>query len=906
MPNSAFSNLPVTDIILRDGRSLRLRPIRADDKRRLEDLFYRLSPHARYLRFHHVKNRISEEELRYFTEVSPPEHCAYVASLGEGADERIIGVARWLAQRDRQTAEVAFTVDDSIQFQGIGTALLEQLAAAGAQLGFKRFLAEVLPENSAMQRVFENSGFPTSYVDDGGELCYTMDITAVDEFNRRHDWREHVARSAGVTRLLYPRSVAVIGASRDAGKPGGALFRNLLLAGFTGTAYPVNRTASAVSGVKAYPSVLDVPDPVDLAVIAVPAAQVLDVVDECAKKGVWGLVIITAGFGETGGEGKVLEARLRDKVLSHGMRLIGPNCLGIINTDASVGLRALFAAVAPPPGRVSMGSQSGALGLALLEYAKELDLGVAQFVSIGNRVDVSSNDLLEFWEDDKSTDIILLYMESFGNPRKFSRIARRVSRVKPVIVVKGGRSVSGARAAQSHTGALASADVAADALFRQAGVIRSNTLEEMFGAAQVLLHQPLPKGDRVAIVTNGGGLGILAADACESEGMAVPALPDTTRQVLQSFLPPEAATSNPIDLMASASPNQFRLAVFSLLASEDVDAVMVLYVSPQGMRPREVADAIAQAIGEANGSKPVVACFMVARENQPVISLPNSKRVPVFPFPENAARALAAAHQYAEYRGAPEAKLVRYPDVDRTTATDLLAGAKAGDWLQQERALALLKAYGIRVVQTAIAMSAPEAASVAERLGFPVAVKLRSDVITHKTDVGGVVLNLRSKTEVEQAYQSVVGALRALGREQDMQGVVVQQMSPLGQEVIIGTTQDPEFGPLVMLGLGGVQVELTKDVAFSLHPLTDIDPQRMLAQLKTRPLLTGFRGSPARDTAALQDVLLRFSALLEDFPQITQLEVNPVVVLENGRGCIAVDARVQVGATPLLPFRPAA
>jgi len=885
------------DVILRDGQSLRVRAIRPDDKKRLEELFYRLSPRTRYLRFQYAKSYISPEELAYFTEIQPPQRCAYVATMGEGEHERIVGVGRYdMLPDEGKRAEVAFVVEDNIQVRGMGTALLERLAATARRYRISRFVAQVLPENTTMLEVFDESGFTVNKQLVEGVYHYTLDLEEQEEFVKRQAYREHIARSAGVRRLLSPRSVAVVGASRNPHSVGGAVFRNLLQAGFSGAVFPVNPNAASVAGVLAYPTVLDVPADVDLAVIVVPAARVPEVVDQCGQKGVWGVVIISAGFGEAGEEGRSRERMLRDKILAYGMRLIGPNCLGVMNLDPQVGLNATFAPSVPPAGRVSIGSQSGALGLALLDHAKSINLGLSHFVSIGNRVDISSNDLLEFWEDDENTDVILLYVESFGNPRHFVRTARRLSYRKPVVVVKAGRSVVGARAASSHTGALAAADVAVDAMFRQAGVIRVNTIEEMFNVAEVLAHQSVPKGPRVGILTNAGGPGVLAADACEGWGLTVPTLSAETQNRLREFLPREAALANPVDMIASAPPEAYRQALSTMLEDPDIDSTILIYIPPLVTRPEEVAAAIREVMSSYEGDKPVLACFMMSRGATVDLRIDSRRYVPSFTFPEDAVQALARAYQHAQYRSLPEGQVPRFPDIDADKARRALFSSTPvtdeGTWLLPEVAMGHLKEYGIPAAETRAARSAEEAATQARELGFPVVMKVRSTTIVHKTDVGGIALGLETQREVRQVFRGMRESLEAAGRGNEMHGVVLQPMLRGGQEMIVGMSQDPVFGPLIMVGMGGVQVELTRDVAFSLHPLRDVDPDRMLGALKGLPLLQGWRGSPLSDVEALKNVLLRFSALIEDFPEIDQMEINPLLVFPRGQGCAAVDTRI--------------
>ncbi len=884
------------DVVLRAGQSLKVRPITTADKKKLEELFYRLSPWTRYLRFGYTKSYISETELAYYTEIQPPQRYAYVATMGQGEEERIVAVARWFLAPDGKSAEVAFVVEDNIQVRGIGTALLEQLASAAIKFNIKRFVARVLPENTRMLEVFDESGFKLVKELEEGAYEITIDLEEQEEFSKRQAYREHIARSAGVRRILYPKSVAVVGASRSAESVGGAIFRNLLQGGFTGTIFPVNPNTPSVGGVLSYPSVLDIPGDVDIAVIAIPAERVLDVVDQCGKKGVWGLVIISAGFGEAGPAGKERERQLREKVLSYGMRVIGPNCLGIFNGDPDVQLDATFSPVIPPSGNLSIGSQSGALGLALLDYAKSMSLGIGDFVSIGNRVDISSNDLLEFWEDDEKTHLIVLYLESFGNPRKFSRIARRVSHIKPIIAVKAGKSEVGARAATSHTGALAAAEVAVDAMFREAGVIRVTTIEEMFNVAKYLSNQPLPKGRRVGILTNAGGPGVLAADACEGMGLKVQPLSGETRKKLREFLPAEAAVTNPVDMIASAPAEYYDRALSLMLEDPDIDAVIVIYIPPLVTRPEDVAAAIRKVMGRYTGEKPVLACFMTSRMPELDLHINQKKYIPSFSFPEDAVQALAHGYNYARYRAREEGHIPKFPGIDRDRVRGEIFRKERpvpeGKWLYPEVCAELLGAYGIPVALTRPAFSAEEAVRQAGGIGFPVAMKLRSSAVVHKTDVGGVELNLENEEEVRQAYGNMAARLEKAGMLDKMEGVVLQKMIFGGQEVIVGMTQDPLFGPLIMVGLGGVQVELMKDVSFSLHPLTDRDPGRMLKRLKSLPMLTGWRGRSPKDVKTLEELLLRFSALVEDFPEIEEMEINPLLVFGEGKGALAIDARV--------------
>jgi acetyl coenzyme A synthetase (ADP forming)-like protein len=898
-PGSAGSS--IIRVILRDGQSLKVRPITHEDKEKLKDLFYRLSPQTRYLRFGYMKTYISDQELDYFTVVDPPDTYAYVALTGEGKEERIVGVGRWFLSPDGKTAEIAFVVEDNIQVRGIGTALLEQLAEAASKYRIKRFIARVLPENTRMLEVFEDSGFSIAKRIHEGAYELIFNLEEQEEYSKRQAYREHIAGSAGVRRIFYPRSVAVIGASRDPERIGGKVFRNLLFTGFSGVIFPVNPKTTSVGGVLSYPSVEHVPGDVDLAVIVVPAAQVLEVIDQCARKGVIGVIVISAGFSESGPGGAERQRLLREKALAYGMRVIGPNCLGIMNTDPETRLNAAMAGLMPQRGGVSISSHSGALGIALLDYVKSNNLGIAHFASIGNRIDISSNDLLEFWEDDDNTRVILLYLETFGNPRRFSRIARRLTRKKPIIAVKAGRSEVGERAATSHTGALAGSDIAVDVLFRQSGVIRVNTIEEMFNVAKILAHQPLPKGPRLAILTNAGGPGVLAVDAAVGYGLSVPPFSEETRQKLAQFLPAEASLANPVDMIASATGEQFGKALSVILEDPAIDAAIVINIP---VRPyQEVASGIQQALAGYEGEKTVVACFMMSGTNTIEIRTVPERPIPVYMFPEDAVQAFFHSYTYSRYKTLKAGIVPVFPEATESKARKYLepsAVLKNGGWLPPETALGLLNEYGIPAVETRTAFSAEEAAKAAPEIGFPVAMKLRSTTVTHKTDVHGVLLGLQSEDAVIQGYKEMKTRLEAAGQGKEMEGVILQPMVKGGEETILGMSLDPVFGPLVMVGLGGIQVELMKDVAFSIHPLTDIDPDYMFSQLKGLPLLTGWRGSPPRDIDALRELLLRFSALIEDLPEIASVEINPLMVFDRGKGTMAVDARIlfKAGITP--------
>jgi acetyl coenzyme A synthetase (ADP forming)-like protein len=704
----------------------------------------------------------------------------------------------------------------------------------------------------------------------------------------------------GLRALFEPRAVAVVGASRSPVGIGHLVFKKILDGGFRGPVHPVNPNARSIASVATVPSIEELPDDVDLAVIALPAAQVLDAVERCARKGIGGVVVLSAGFAEVGAAGADVEKRVRDVVRSHGMRMIGPNCLGLLTTDPNVSLDATFAPIAPLRGHVAMASQSGALGVAILETARDLDLGFSAFVSVGNKADVSGNDLLEWWEDDPQTKLVLLYLESFGNPRRFATIARRVARKKPILAVKAGRTGAGRRAAGSHTAALAAPERCVEALFAHTGVVRVATLEEMFDAATLLVHQPLPRGNRVAILTNAGGPGILCADACESEKLTLPELSAATRQRLGELLPHAASLANPVDLAAAATAEDYRRALPPLLDDDSVDAVVVIFVSAGVVDVGAIADGLkaGRAAAKSGREKPLLVCWLGKR------GLPDALRsaeesIPSFRFPESAARALARASARSAWLREPEGVVPRFDDVDVATGraiAQLALDRRGPGWLTPVENENLLAAFGIRHLRSVVCATAAEAAAAAEQLGVPVAAKLASTTLVHKSDWKGVHLDLRSPAAVAAAFEAMERTLTLAGKRDEMLGVTVAPMAGRGVDAIVGMVADPAFGPLVAVGLGGVATELLGDVAFRLAPLTDREAARMVASIRGRALLTGHRGAPVADEAALVEFVLRVAQLAQSVPEIAELDLNPVRVFAKGDGAIALDARIRVVA----------
>jgi acetyl coenzyme A synthetase (ADP forming)-like protein len=883
------------DVVLRDGSTVHVRPAKPADAPEVERLLKGLSDRSRWLRFFSGYPNLGKA-VQWATEVDYERRYGLVAI--SGADGRVVGHAGFERQPDHpDRAEVALEIADAMQGKGLGTILLGQLAEAANQLGIQVLDAEVLAENHQMVKVFRDCGFPVKTHSLPGYLLVEFPTSPSPEALERFERREQVAATAAMRAFFEPRSVAVIGASRRRGTVSGELFHNLLAAGFNGPVYPVNPKASVVQSVVAYKSVLDVPGPVDLAVLALPAPSVVEAAGECAAKGVRAIVVISAGFAEIGPEGAQRQRELLAVCRAAGMRLIGPNCLGIVNTDAGVRLDATFGPIVPLPGRVGFLSQSGALGLAIIDYANALGLGLSSFVSVGNKADISSNDLLSFWEQDERTNLVLLYLESFGNPRKFARIARRVARTKPVLAVKSGRSAAGARATSSHTGALlAASDVTVDALFEQAGVIRTDSLAELFDVASLLANQPIPTGRRVGIVTNAGGPGIMCADTCEAGGLDVVQLSPRLQASLAEGLPVEAAVANPVDMLASAPPEYYRRSVELVAASGEVDAVIAIFIPPLPADTEAVVQAVHDATATA-GAVPVLNVVMSSTD--PPLEDGDGPRLPRYRFPEDAAHALVRAVEYGTWRQRPEGQVPDLPDVRHDEAAALLAAALADGtgprWLSPDEVARLLGCYGVPIAEWRLTGSPEEAGAAANELGGPVALKAVAPQLVHKTEAGAVRLGLTSAEAVQTAAAEMSAAVAAEGYAVD--GFLVQRMVGEGVELLVGVVHDASFGPMIACGAGGTAVELLKDVAVRITPLTDLDAAEMVRSLATYPLLDGYRGAPRADVAALEDLLLRVSALVEAHPTIAELDCNPVKVLPDG--VVVVDARVRVEAATL-------
>jgi acetyl coenzyme A synthetase (ADP forming)-like protein len=890
--------LPTVDVALRDGATVRVRPMRPGDEPGLRDLLEGLSLESRSLRFFSGGADL-DSAASYMASLESESGQALVAVVGD--PERIVAHAAYIRE-SAERAEVAFEVADEWRGRGIATVLLAHLSELAGDDGVTTFTAVVLPDNHRMVRVFRESGFAVEVTSHPGELWMELPAQLGPEARARFEGRERIAAAAAVAHVLRPAAIAVIGVASREGSVGGAVLGNLRAAGYRGRLAVVHPRHDAVAGVPAYRSIADVPGPVELAVIAVPAESVVKVARECGAAGVRALVVLSAGFAEVGGRGRERQAELLEACRASGMRLVGPNCLGVLNTDPEVALNATFAPVAPTPGGVAFASQSGAFGIAAVAEAARRGLGLSSFVSTGNKADLSGNDFLRFWETDEATGVIGLYLESFGNPRRFGQIARRLAAQKPVIAVKSGRSVAGSRAASSHTGALlAASDSTVDALFRHAGVIRTGTVGELFDVAALLAGQPLPTGNRVAIVTNAGGPGISCADACEASGLRVEPLPTKSRRRLARHLPAEASTTNPVDMIASASASDYRRTIEILAEDPSVDAIVAIFIPPLVTQAHDVAGAIREAAATTRAAgKPLLAVWMAQDDADLAALAGGSEGVPAYGTPEEAIRALAHASGYARWRraatDAPE--IPAGVDADAGAAVVAQALAEGGGWLVPDRVAELLAAYGIPQARASVVATAAAAGRWAASVEGAVAIKAIAPSLLHKSDVGGVRLGVRGSAAVARAAREIATAVRRAGHQPV--GFLVQEMAPEGVEMLVGVAADPDWGPVVACAAGGRAVELLGDVQSRLAPLSRTDAGEMLRALRTFPLLDGYRGAPPAAVPALEDVLVRVAALAAAHPEIAELDCNPVLV--GTGGATVVDARVRIAAPP--PARP--
>jgi acyl-CoA synthetase (NDP forming)/RimJ/RimL family protein N-acetyltransferase len=859
------------DVLLLDGSPARLRPIRPDDGELLVAFYARVSPESKYFRFFAPYPTLSPRDVERFTHVDYVDRVAFVVTVGP----KMIAVARY-DRLDGNEAEVAFLVEDAHQGRGLAQLLLEHLAQAGRERGLSRFVAEVLPDNERMIQTLRDAGYQTSGELSDGVVRFEFPIAPTDTAVGVMRSREHRAEAQSMARFLLARSVAVIGASRRHDSIGATLVRNLVLGGFTGRVYVVNPAADAVAGMPAYPSVADIPDEVDLAIVAVPADAVQDVVLDCAAKGVHGLVVITSGFAETGLEGRRRQRRLVGLARSYGVRLVGPNCLGVINTDPDISLNASLSPVIPPGGRVGFFCQSGALGVAILENVARRGLGLSTFVSAGNRADVSGNDLLQYWEEDDSTEVILLYLESIGNPRKFSRIARRVGRTKPVVAVKSGRTTQGVPVGEPARSRVVPS-AAVDAMFRQAGVIQVDTLDEMFDVAQLLAHQPLPMGPRVAVVGNSDALGLLTADSAAATGLVI---------------------TKSVALGSDASAQDFESALDDAIDSPDVDAVIAVFIPPLDTSGDEVATVLA-TVGDQS-DKPIVSTFLGSQGIPELLRVPDLAgsagrgSVPSYPAPEPAVRALARAVTYSRWVNRPLGNVHWFEDLDVGAARALMARVLRelpdGGELTDDQLRELLHCYGIVVVHQERVATLDEAIAAGSRYGWNVVLKAAAPHLQDRPDLAHVWRSIADEDGMRSAWQS----LRALGGDAPLDDpeFVVQPMSRSGIPVAIGSLEDPLFGPIVSFGMAGTASELLGDQAFRIPPLTESDAADIVRDVKAAPLFFGYRGSEPVDVAALEKLIQRVARLKDDLPEVEALDLGLVLVGSDGADVLRASGRV--------------
>ena len=858
------------DVLLRDGRTAHIRPIAPDDANLLVEFYSRVSDRSKYYRFFSPMPNLSDRDVARFTQVDHDQRVALVLLL----QDQMIAVGRYDVVSDGE-AEVAFLVEDLHHGRGIAQLLLEHLAQAARERGIERFTAEVLPDNSRMIHTFRDAGYRVVSGYEEGVLTLEFSIDPTDTSIGVMRGREHRAEAASIERFFNPRSIAVIGASRRQDTIGQVLVRNLVSNDFTGRVYAVNPSAPAVSGLPAYKSVIDIPDDVDVAIVAVPAEAVNDVVLDCAAKGVHGMIVISSGFAETGEEGRRRQRHLVGLSRSYGLRLIGPNCLGVINTDPAVSVNASLSSVMPPRGRAGFFCQSGALGSAILEKVQNRGLGLTTFVSAGNRADVSGNDLLQYWEEDDATEVVLLYLESIGNPRKFSRIARRVSLRKPIIAVRSGRNTQGVPMGHAVRRIVAPPE-ALDAMFRQAGIIQVNTLDEMFDVAQLLAHQPLPRGRRVAVVGNSDALGLLAADAAAEVGLLV------TRSVT---------------LSAEPSAEDFEDALDEAIDDPEVDSVIAVYIPPLNVSGEDVANVLA-AVGEQS-DKPLVSSFLGAEGVPELLRVPDVAgsaagrgSVPSYPAVEAAVRALARVVEYAVWLRTPDGPAPDPAEVDTFTArrivNESLSAAPEGAQLSREKVTELLAAYGIELWGSTSVGSLKEAQAAGQTLGWDVVLKATADGMRERPDLAHVWRSINGPTEMKDAWT----ALNGLVREPSLAKFVVQKSSAPGVPVAIRSMEDPLFGPVISFGISGPIIDLLNDRSYRVPPLGDRDVAAMVREVKSSPLLFGYRGADPVDITQVERLISRLAQMQNDLPQLAAVELSLVLAGVESASVLSASARV--------------
>ncbi|MDA8357668.1 MAG: GNAT family N-acetyltransferase [Actinomycetota bacterium] len=888
---------PGTDVVLRNQRVVTLRPLEADDSSRVAELWRRLDANdrRRFLDLAHLPVDTPEA----VASPRPGRIAGVTAIVRDGTRTRVVGIARYERSSGESTgiddaAQFMVFVDPSWRRTGLGTVLVRQLAESARHAGIGCLLSDVPAGDTALSRLLGDLGLDYQEQAAGTWVHARVMVHETDAYLEAVLADQRAAARRALEPFLRPQSIALVGASDDPTSIGNLLMVNVRASGYAGALYPVNPNHTSVGALEAYPDLRSCPTSPDLAVVAVPAPAVAGVLDDAAASGIRAVCVISAGYAESGPAGKALQDELVQRARTGGIRLIGPNCMGLANGGPEPRFNATFSPTFPPAGRLAFISQSGGLGLAALALLTGPGVGMSGFVSVGNTADLGPNDLLLYFDDDPTTDFVLAYLESVPEPRRFARITRGVSRRTPIVVIKSGRTSAGKRAASSHTAAMAAGERAVDALFRQAGIIRADTLQAMFDIGTVLSTKAVPGGRRVAVVTNGGGPGILVADACEAAGLLVPVLSETTQATLRSGLPAEAAVGNPVDMVATASAGDYARALRTLGNTGEIDAVIAVFIPPFLTKAEDVAAEIARVSRELPPPISVAAVFMTD-ETPPTILAQSG--VPTFRYPEQAAIALGRIAQWVEWRNRPVGRVIVPSDIDqvqgRSAVDAFLATSPGGGWLGPRDAEQLLAAYRIPIVRTRHVTTPEEAATAQAEIGGTVVVKVAAAI--HKSDVGGVLVGLDTPNGASDAVTAIRESLARAGMAEHGHEFLVQEQVLDGVEMIVGVNHDPAFGPLVLIGLGGSNVELLGDVALRLTPLSDVDIDEMLRSLRSYPLLTGYRNSPPMDVAALAELLHRVSALVEDIPEIAELDLNPVFVRRHGVVVADIRIRLQPG-----------
>ena len=873
LPSSSAIAVPLTrDVILADGSTLRLRAPGPEDYDDVKAFYDRLSPESRYMRFHGMVG--TDIPSRYVVEASGVDRVALICRHGD----RVVAIANYDRLLEPGVAEIAFAVADDFRRRWTATRLLEQLAAIAAERGIRRFDAEVLAINHAALGVFKEAGFKVRRQGAGGEVTLMLDVTPSESVWERIDERDHAGVVASMRSVLAPTSIAIVGASEDPGDPGAAVLSNVLDGHFQGVAAPINRAGGVIRSIRVAPSIAALEEAPELVVSAVPPAEVVEIAREAAEKGAKALIVLRFETADGPSQAHEWEEPLLEVVRTAGMRLVGPNCLGVLNTDPNVSLNATLAGFRVPAGRLAICSESGAIGIALLGHAAARRLGVSSFASLGQRADVSTNDLLEIWEEDPRTAVLMLYVQTVGNPERFARIARRVAQRKPILAIKGHRRPDPTRSeARSHTVAALRGEAVVDGLLYHGGVQRFRTGEEMFNAAEFYDRQPLPLGRQIGIVSNSVGIATLAADACATRGIVI--------------AQPAGRTQNPLVMHIRATKRDYVRAVRAIVRDPGVDALMAFYVDPLGGDPDGVLEAISSTA--AGQGKPVVACVVTGKGELPTDP---SLRVPNFRFPESCADVLARAADRRAWLSRPLGEPPRYGDLDPSAARELIGSRldrehSDGPWLASHEAEALLATHGLAHLPSHRCEDADRAVAIAEQIGGPIALKARRRPPAYAGDIDAVLLGLEGEAAVRAGWRELERRVQQTGSP--WIGAIVQRLMPPGADLLVGTVNDPEFGRVMAVGLGGRHGGLPGTAAFRLPPNTDVDADELInASEQVTTQIDGSRGLPRLDRAALRELMLRFALLLREAPEIVEADLNPVRCMANG--CVVLDMRLRI------------